>query len=115
MKYLNINKNICCDDIIKGLFNLNNLDIKVYKKLKQTSEIRADELAKKLNLERSTIYRSLQRLTSCGLCKKETKTIAKGGYYHTYQCDDLKNIKERLDDCIEQWHKKMKKIIKNFD
>jgi predicted transcriptional regulator len=115
MRYLDIKKTICCDDVIQSLFDLNGLDIIVYKELRGEGETRADDLANKLNRERSTIYRSLQKLNSCGLCKKITRTITKGGYYHTYQCDDYDNIKKRLDDCIERWYKKMKKTVQDLD
>lgn len=115
MKFINEKEITCCDDVIKCIFDLNKLDVKVYKKLKQTGEIRADELAKKLNKDRSTIYRSLQKLTCSGLITKNTKTITSGGYYHTYQCNDMKEVKENLEQCINNWHIKMKNTIKELE
>jgi len=47
MKFIKPYNNICCDDILKCVFDLNNLDIDVYNKLKKFGETRADELAKK--------------------------------------------------------------------
>ena len=115
MKFIQSNQNICCDDVIQCIFNLNTLDLKVYKKLKQTGENRADKLAKQLNKERSTVYRSLKKLTCTGLCIKKTKTIKKGGYYHVYTCDDLKKTKEKLENCIDEWYKKMNNTIKELE
>ena len=115
MNLFDLKNNICCDDILQCVFNLNTLDFNVYQKLKEIGESRADILATEIKKERSTVYRSLQKLTCCGICKKITKTIPKGGYYHMYQCNDPKIIKSALDECIENWYTQMKKTLKNFD
>ena len=115
MRFINTEKNICCDDVIQCIFNLNSLDLKIYKKLKEINETRADILAKHLQRERSTVYRSLQKLTCAGLCNKHTKTIENGGYYHVYSCNNSKEIKETLKHCVENWYKKMKKTIEEID
>jgi len=114
MKFPKTYENLQCKDILQCVLNLNELDISIYKKLKETNEIRADTLSKQMNKERSTIYRSLQKLTNCGLCTKTTKTIETGGYYHTYSCNDTKKIKNQLETCIDEWYKHMKKTIKEF-
>ncbi len=115
MKIINTNKNICCDDVIQCIFELNKLDIKVYKTLKEIGETRANTLAKKLNKDRSTIYRSLQKLTCSELCTKNTKTITSGGYYHTYLCNSTKDAKEKIEQRIDNWYNKMKNTIKNLE
>ena len=115
MKFIKSYNNICCDDVIKCVFDLNNLDIDVYNKLKKFGEMRADELAKKIDKDRSTVYRSLQRLTCCNLCLKETKNISKGGYYHIYRCNDISEAKKELEECIDKWYHQMKNTLKQFD
>jgi len=115
MKFIRSSNKICCDDVIKCVFDLNNLDIDVYNKLKKFGEMRADELAKKIEKDRSTVYRSLQRLTCCNLCLKETKNIDKGGYYHKYKCNDINEAKKELEKCIDKWYHQMKNTLKQFD
>ena len=115
MKFIQPTQKICCNDVIQCVFNLNDLDITTYKKLKEVGESRADELAKKINKERSTVYRSLQKLTCSELCIKETKTIDSGGYYHTYKCNDNKKTKEKIEKCIDDWYIKMKETLKEID
>ena len=114
MKFIRSFENICCEDIIKCVFDLNVLDLNVYKKLKETGESTVDTLTKKLKKERSTIYRSLQKLTLCGLCIKKTNTIDTGGYYHTYLCTDVK-LAKKIESCIDTWYKSMKEMIKLLD
>lgn len=77
MKFIKSEDVICCNDLIKCVFDLNELDLKVYKKLKKKGESRAEILAKHLKRERSTVYRSLQKLTCCGLCIKNNKNYQK--------------------------------------
>ena len=115
MKSIKLSEKICCDDIIRCIYEFNDLDLKVYKELKKIGESRVNLLAKKLNKERSTIYRSLQRLQSCGLCIKKINKIKSGGYYHTYICCDGKIIKKKLERCIDNWYDVMKNTISDFD
>lgn len=115
MKFIKSSKNLSCGDVISCVFDFNDLDLNVYKKLREVGESRTDLLAKKLKKERSTVYRSLQKLTICGLCTKKTKKIAKGGYYHTYSSIDTKIVQNKLESCIDEWYLSMKEIIKTFE
>ena len=115
MRFLDTSKNFCCDDVIKCIFDFNNLDFNVYKKLKEDGESTAQDLSKKLNKERSTVYRSLQKLTKCGLCIKKTNKIDSGGIYHTYKSVESELIKKKIESCLDEWYKLMKETIKVLD
>ena len=115
MRFLDTSKNICCDDVIRCIFDFNNLDFNVYNKLKEDGELKAQELAYKLKKERSTVYRSLQKLTKCGLCIKKTNKIEAGGHYHTYESIDSKLVKIKIESCINDWYKSMKNTLKVFE
>ncbi|RLF34883.1 MAG: TrmB family transcriptional regulator, partial [Thermoplasmata archaeon] len=104
-----------CQDILECVFHLNRLDLEVYRKLNEIKKARVGTLAKTLGKERSTVYRSLQRLVACGLCSKKTMTIKTGGYYHVYFCSDLKKVKNRIEDCIDEWYRYMKQNIRDFE
>jgi len=114
MKYLDPNQKICCNDIIQCVFDLNHLDLTIYKKMQKTKEVTPQVLAKQLKKERSTVYRSLQKLTCAGLCTKKTKTIPEGGYYHIYTSKDSNDIQKNLEKCIDNWYEKMKETIKEL-
>lgn len=106
---------ICCQDLLSSIFNLNKFDYTVYKTVQKIGETKSTTLAKKLNKERSTIYRSLQKLTTCGLCIKTTKTISSGGYYHSYSCADPKQIKKEIQTCIDTWYAQMKQKLQTIE
>ncbi|MBS3778735.1 MAG: HTH domain-containing protein [Candidatus Thermoplasmatota archaeon] len=111
MKIKSMQSPMKCDEAIKCVFNLNKLDLRVYKKLKEIGPIRANELAKHLNRERSTVYRSLQKLSKVGMCRKITKTLDRGGYYHVYRCDSIENIKKQAQKCLDSWYTNVKKTL----
>lgn len=111
MKVMDTSKTLQCDDAVKCVFNLNVLDINVYNSLKSLGKARADELADYLNKERSTVYRSLQKLTKCGMCIKKTEKIKKGGYYHIYMCSENKDIRINAERCLDEWYHSIKKTL----
>ena len=115
MRFLDPSKKICCDDIISCIFDLNNLDIEVYKNLKEKGELKTQDLAYILRKERSTVYRSLQRLTKCGFVIKKTNKINTGGHYHTYKIIDSTLVKSKIESCINDWYKLMMNNLKLFE
>jgi predicted transcriptional regulator len=114
MKFPNSIDNISCQDIIKCVFDLNNLDNEIYKILKQTGKSTTNELAEKLHRERSTVYRSLQKLTLCGLCEKQTRKIKTGGYYYLYSIIENNMAMKKVESCIDNWYDGVKKKIFEF-
>jgi len=112
MKVTPFPKNMQCDEAIKCVFDLNKLDINVYKKLKKTGEARADEIASYLDKERSTVYRSLQKLTDAGICIKIRKNLEQGGYYHVYQCKNISEVQRKARECLDSWYISVKETLK---
>ncbi|MBN2603737.1 MAG: TrmB family transcriptional regulator [Candidatus Thermoplasmatota archaeon] len=115
MKFPKSIENITCQDLIKCVFDLNNLDNEVYKLLKQTGKSTTIELSKKLKKERSTVYRSLQKLILCGLCEKQQKKIKTGGYYYLYNIVEINIAMKKVDACIDSWYSVIKKKILEFN
>lgn len=115
MKFIREYENLNCTEVLQCVFDLNKLDFQIYKTLKKVGSSRADDLANKMKKERSTIYRSLQKLSNCGLCTKETKTIVSGGYFHIYSCKDSTHVRKEMESCIDKWYKHMKETLKNFE
>jgi predicted transcriptional regulator len=90
-------------------------EIEVFKEASRLGPLRADDLADKMSRERSTVYRALQRLMSCGMCYRETKSLEKGGYYHVYSAVSKDILKMKMEHCVEEWHKRMQEALARFD
>ncbi len=104
-----------CDDVTKCILGLKNLDLDAYKALLLKGPMTAEQLGEQLKRERSTAYRSLQNLISCGLVFRETRTIDIGGYYYEYAAVDPVEVKMMLRENIEQWYNKVTTLIENID
>jgi predicted transcriptional regulator len=115
MKLVDPHRDISCNNVLECTFNLNEADVEVYRKLKELGRSKVEYLSQKLNKDRSTVYRSLQKLVSCEICIKETKTIEKGGYYHIYLCADIKPIKKKMKVCIDEWYRHMENTLTHFE
>lgn len=96
-------------------FSLNDFELDVFRHTSRFGPLRADELADRMGEERSKVYRALQKLLNCGFCVRETRRLAKGGYYHVYSAIDRKELKNRLERCVEEWGARMRTALDRFD
>jgi predicted transcriptional regulator len=110
-----IHGNFNCSDIAKCVLGLKNLDMETYRLLVIHGEKTAEELGELLNRERSTAYRALQNLMSCGLVYRETRTIEGGGYYYVYIALDPCKMKDMISENIDAWYAKMNAMIENIE
>ncbi|MGM0510083.1 MAG: helix-turn-helix domain-containing protein [Thermoplasmatota archaeon] len=108
-------ENVGCDNVLVCLYSLSKLDKKILDTLSDGEEYRSSELAEKLDRDQSTVYRSLERLVSCGMVYKEKKTIRKGGYYYLYSARPQNLVKEEAMKCLDDWYDKMKGAIDELD
>lgn len=104
-----------CQNLVQCAFNLNDFEIEVYRKLLELGPSRADALGDALKKDRSTVYRALQKLLSCGLVYRETRILERGGYFHIYIPLNKKILKEKLKECIDNWHAQMQELLAKFD
>ena len=107
--------NFKCDDVAKCILGLKALDLDSYKALLAHGSMTAENLGELLNRERSTAYRSLQNLISCGLVYRETRSIDAGGYYYEYVAIDPCEMKTMIQKNIDEWHEKMTKLVTSID
>ncbi len=104
-----------CKDIVKCLYRLSDFELGIYKKLVKQGPLRADDLAPVVKRDRSTVYRALQKLVSSGLAFRDTKSIARGGYYHEYTAVSPDALKAKLHKCADDWFDNMNIAIEDFD
>jgi predicted transcriptional regulator len=103
-----------CHDLVQCAFSLAEFEVEVYYRLSQSGPLRADELAAKMGKDRSTVYRSLQKLMTCGMVYRETKSIERGGYFHIYTAIGKDLLRERLERCVNDWYSHMQEVLSRF-
>jgi len=73
------------------------------------------EVSKETDRDRSTTFRSLQKLVGLGLCVKETKTIKEGGYFHVYSVVDMETFRAETERRVKDLQKSLDRLLKKFE
>jgi predicted transcriptional regulator len=110
--------NATVKDLFIQLYDLSPLDLDILFMLiskKNDEPMTLDQISKETDRDRSTTFRSLQKLVTLGLCIKETKTIKEGGYYHVYSVVDMKTFKMETERKVRDLQKSLERLLKKFE
>jgi predicted transcriptional regulator len=108
-------KGASCTDLLTCLYNLKPADIEVLQAVAQNEAATLDEIASKVQKDRSSVHRCLSKLVSINLVNKQTKTLKGGGYYHTYRMLDPELIKKHARERIQEITESLQALIESFD
>ena len=104
-----------CESLLECFFGLTELDRAVYGVLAEGGEaMTVDQVAAEVDRERSTAYRSVQRLVDAGFVQKEQINYDHGGYYHVFEPVDPDEAADRLQRMLNDWYAKMGGLIREF-
>jgi len=104
-----------CDGLLECIHGLKSLDKEIFVLLTEQSDpITIDEIAEKVDRERSTAYRSVQRLITSGFVQKEQVNYDQGGYYHVFRPTDPDEIADDMQRMLNDWYAKMGQLIGEF-
>jgi predicted transcriptional regulator len=110
--------NATVKDLFIQLYDLSPLDLDILFMLianKNGEPMTLDEVSKGMDRDRSTTFRSLQKLVTLGLCVKETKTIKEGGYYHVYSAVDMQTFKVETEKRVKELQRSLDRLLKKFE
>ena len=104
-----------CEGLLECIHGLKNLDKEIFLLLTEHAEpLTVDEIAEKVDRERSTAYRSVQRLVNTGFVQKEQINYDQGGYYHVFYPTDPDEIADDMQRMLNDWYAKMGQLIGEF-
>jgi predicted transcriptional regulator len=105
-----------CEGLLECFHGLKQLDKRVFRELVETgTPLTIDEIAEEVDRERSTAYRSVQRLLQAGFIQKEQVNYDQGGYYHVYKPTDPETIADDMQRMLNDWYAKMGQLIQEFE
>jgi predicted transcriptional regulator len=110
--------NATVKDLFIQLYDLSPLDLDILFMLiskKNDEPMTLDQISKEADRDRSTTFRSLQKLVTLGLCIKETKTVKEGGYYHVYSVVDMETFKKETERRVRDLQKSLERLLKKFE
>lgn len=98
------------EDIIFEVFDLNNLQKNIFDEL-QESKLTVQELASRVDRNRSTVQRALQEMLDKDLIMREGKTDKT--VYYIYTALPMDEIRELTTDALDSWHQRVKEKLLN--
>jgi predicted transcriptional regulator len=105
-----------CEGLFECFHGLKQLDKECFQALVETDDpLTIDEVADLVDRERSTAYRSVQRLLRAGFIQKEQVNYDDGGYYHVYYPTDASKITDDMQRMLNDWYAKMGQLIQEFE
>jgi predicted transcriptional regulator len=104
-----------CEGLLECIHGLKELDRECFGVVVAAGEpLTVDEIAERIDRERSTAYRSVQRLLQAGFIQKEQVNYDQGGYYHVYRPSDPDRVADDMQRMLNDWYAKMGQLIAEF-
>ena len=98
------------------LYDLSPLELDLlFIMIKEAKPLTLEELSNKADRDKSTVFRSVQKLVSAGICIKETRTIREGGYYHIYSAVDMETFKAETQMRVNDLQKSLDRLMRKFE
>ena len=104
-----------CEGLLECFHGLTDLDRECFGVvIESDGPLTIDEIAAAVDRERSTAYRSVQRLRQAGFLQKEQVNYDQGGYYHVFRPTDPDVVADEMQRMLNDWYAKMGQLIGEF-
>ena len=120
MKYMGsfnqiLEENATCRDMFEYFFDLSPADVLVLYSLDGELGECLDDVALKMKKDRTTVFRSLQKLVGTGIVTKKKKVMERGGYYYSYTRISKAKIIELINKREEEFHDVLQCLLVDMD
>jgi predicted transcriptional regulator len=113
--YDQLTQDLTCESLLECFHGLKALDQSVFGVLARRDEpLTVDEIADAVDRERSTAYRSVQRLCDAGLVDKTQVNYPDGGYYHVFEPAETDVVADRMQRMLNDWYAEMGRLIGEY-
>lgn len=110
-----LRRDLACEDLLECFHGLTGLDREVFAVLARADRtLTVDDIAGRVDRERSTVYRAAQRLVEAGLVRKDQIDYERGGYAHVYRAVGADRIADDMQRMLNDWYAKMGQLIAEF-
>ena len=102
-------------DLLRCSFQLSKTEYNVFMFLLiKDKYYTTSEIATIIKLDRTTVQKSIKELADKNLVIRTQENLKKGGYVFYYRINNKSDIKKRMQDIVEEWHKEVVKEIKRW-
>jgi len=109
-------------DLFIYIYDLSPLDMDVLVILVKNTSSKANKksltlegISKDANRDKTSVFRSLQKLVNLGICNKEAKTQKGGGLYHVYSAIDIQIFKMETEKKVKELEASFRRILRQFE
>lgn len=110
-----LQQDLQCESLLECVHGLKRLDREVFSVLVDADQpLTVDDVADAVDRERSTAYRSVQRLVQTGFVEKEQVNYEQGGYYHVFRPTDPDRVAGEMQRMLNEWYAQMGQLIQEY-
>lgn len=111
-----IRNDLECEGLLDCLYGLPQLDRTVFEILAEHGDpMIVDEVAAEIDRERSTAYRSLERLVAAGFLDRRRESFETGSYVHVYSLRDPGAVAAEMQRLVTDWYAEIGPLIREFE
>lgn len=104
-----------CEFLLDCFHGLTELDRRCFERLVDSDgPLTVDDLAERVDRDRTTAYRSVQRLLDAELVEKRQVSGDGSGYHHVYEPLDPDAIADRMQRELNDYYAEMGQLIGQF-
>lgn len=104
-----------CEDVLECIAGFGELEKEIYFQMSVDEALTVDEIAEKVERERSTVFRSLKKLKDNSFIEQDTKGLEGGSYVNIYTKVSPEEVSEDMRERIEEWATLINKMIDEFE
>ena len=103
-------------DLFIYIYDLSPLDMDLLLTLIKYNDkqMTLEDLSKAVNRDKSTVFRSLQKLTGLGICVKESRTLKEGGHFHVYSSISRDIFKLETEKRVKELEQSLRRILEEI-
>ena len=111
-----LERDLGCLDLLGCVHGLNERDQMVFQVLQQAEGgLTVDDVADRLDCERSTAYRSISRLHEAEIVVQEQINYDNGGYYYVYCPQPIRQVVRDMQRLLNDWYAEIGQLIQEFE
>lgn len=101
--------------VLKCALDISCSDFEVYIALLNKNPATIEEISESLSRDKSTVYKSLQKLLEKGLIERDYRILRSGGYRYLYKPVPFQDFKVIVMRSLETWEKRMKETLTTLE
>jgi len=100
---------------LKCALDLSCLDLEIYVTLLKKNPATIEEISELVAKDKSTVYKSLQKLLERGLIERDYRILRSGGYRYLYKPIPFNEFKEQMLRTVERWSRALMESISELE